>query len=160
MVCPICQGEFRDGFQRCATCDVALVDHLPELPEDGFRRLEALLGEGKAALSDPRSLEDAQRDQVLLHDARIPCLLYGNPAALAPSGAPIYYQLALLPEDVDLARTTITERRRKMLEAEGVVLKDSVVDLSAPEIACPACGFVFPKADECPDCGLFVGAGA
>ncbi len=157
MICPVCQSEFREGFTRCDGCEVELVAHLERLPDEAFRKLEGLMDDGKAALSELRSLEDAQRDQELLHEARIPCLLYGNPAVLTSSGAPVYYQLALLPEDVELARQTLAERRRRMLEAEGVEVKDAVVDLTATEIACPACGFVFPRAEECPDCGLFVG---
>lgn len=29
--CPACRSEFREGFSRCADCDVPLV---PELPKD------------------------------------------------------------------------------------------------------------------------------
>ncbi len=31
MFCPTCKGEYREGFARCADCDVELV---PELPPD------------------------------------------------------------------------------------------------------------------------------
>ncbi|MDQ3281231.1 MAG: DUF2007 domain-containing protein [Acidobacteriota bacterium] len=30
MICPECNGEFRDGFTRCNDCDVDLVDALPQ----------------------------------------------------------------------------------------------------------------------------------
>jgi len=44
MFCPECKGEYRDGFTRCADCDINLVDHLPE-PEvaisDGVREVWA-----------------------------------------------------------------------------------------------------------------------
>ena len=29
MFCPVCKAEYRQGFRRCADCDVALVDVLP-----------------------------------------------------------------------------------------------------------------------------------
>jgi hypothetical protein len=30
MICPSCESEYRDGFTRCADCDVDLVNVLPE----------------------------------------------------------------------------------------------------------------------------------
>jgi hypothetical protein len=30
MVCPVCKAEYREGFTRCADCDVALVDRIPD----------------------------------------------------------------------------------------------------------------------------------
>jgi hypothetical protein len=34
MFCPKCKAEYREGFTRCADCDVALVDRLPlEFPD-------------------------------------------------------------------------------------------------------------------------------
>src|SRR5580658_6601307 len=45
MFCPNCKAEYRQGFTRCADCDVALVDELPE---------EALVApEPAAAPGDP-----------------------------------------------------------------------------------------------------------
>jgi hypothetical protein len=133
------------------------VERLAQPEWVGLRRLEELLASQTAALSAARSLEDAQRDQELLHEAHIPCLLYGNPGSVGSSGAPQLYHLALLPEDVEPARQTLERRRQQMIEREGLQISDAVVDLEAAEITCPGCGFKFPKADECPDCGLFLG---
>ena len=33
MICPDCRSEHRDGFTRCQSCDVDLVDALPAEPE-------------------------------------------------------------------------------------------------------------------------------
>jgi len=33
MFCPVCEGEFREGFTRCNTCDVDLVEALPSKEE-------------------------------------------------------------------------------------------------------------------------------
>ncbi len=155
-ICPVCLAEYREGFSRCEACNADLVEHVPETG-DRFQRLERAAASGQAVLSDPRTLEDAQRDAELLRDAQIPCLLQANPSVLGPSGAPLYYHLVLLAEDVVLARETIQSRRDQMLAAEGLAHSDVVVDLSASRITCPACGFTFPRAEECPDCGLFVG---
>src|SRR5713226_10112337 len=34
MLCPACGSEYRDGFVRCADCDVDLVSDLPPAPGD------------------------------------------------------------------------------------------------------------------------------
>ena len=90
----------------------------------------------------------------------MPCLLYGNPDAMGPSGAPRLYHLALLPRHLEAATATLARKRKQMLETEGMSASDAVVDLAAAEITCPACATKFPKADTCPDCGLFLGIDA
>jgi len=34
MFCPVCRGEYREGFTHCNDCDAALVAELPRDPED------------------------------------------------------------------------------------------------------------------------------
>jgi hypothetical protein len=34
MICPNCGSDYRDGFTRCASCDVALVAPAPSSPPD------------------------------------------------------------------------------------------------------------------------------
>ena len=50
MFCPECKAEYRDGFTRCADCDVDLLERLPEsepeLSEDSFQEVWA--GEDQA----------------------------------------------------------------------------------------------------------------
>jgi len=36
MFCPICRSEYREGFLKCADCDVPLVDEPPGKPEHEF----------------------------------------------------------------------------------------------------------------------------
>ena len=46
MICPICKSEYRDGFNKCADCDVELVNEIPKLNEqesqNGFNQNEAV----------------------------------------------------------------------------------------------------------------------
>jgi hypothetical protein len=157
MICPACRAEYRDDIAVCATDGAALVASLPEESTSAFDELEASLRDGTASLSQPRSLDNAQRDQELLHEAGVPCLMYANPASVDARGTPTLYHLAMLPRHVDAAAEVLGRRRREMLEAEGMPVADAVVDLSAAEMTCPACGFKFAPAEACPDCGLFLG---
>jgi hypothetical protein len=157
MICPRCQAEYREGIVTCATDGEALVESLPQETGAAFAELERLLREGTASLSLPRSLDNARRDQELLHEAGVPCLMYANPGSLSANGTPTIYHLAMLPRHVEAAAEVLGRRRREMLEAEGMPVTDAVVDLTASEVVCPACGFKFASADTCPDCGLFLG---
>lgn len=161
MICPSCHAEYRDEITVCATDGATLVTELPEETGESFAELEAALANQTAALSAARSLDDAKGDQELLHEAGVPCLLYGNPDSIGPSGAPRLYHLALLPKHLEAATAALGRKRKAMLEIEGMTTSDAVIDLTAAEITCPACGFKFSPAQSgqgCPDCGLFLGA--
>ena len=132
-ICPSCNAEYREEFKRCASCDVDLVDRLPEADGEKFERLEAAVAEQKATLSEPRTLEDAQRDAELLREAHIHCLIWANEKLLGPTGVPLYYHLALLPEDVELAKQTLKARREKMLAVEGLQPDAAVVNICSAE---------------------------
>jgi len=71
MVCPECGGEYREGFIRCADCDVELVEELPAPPE------EDLAAEPVTVLEtgDPAALALAES---LLQDAGIPFFAKGE----------------------------------------------------------------------------------
>ena len=157
MICPNCHAEYQDGIATCATCDEKLVTSLPEETELAFDELEAAIANKTATLSAARTLDDAKADQELLHEAGVPCLLYGNPESVGPSGAPRLYHLALLPQHLEAATEALGRKRRQMLENEGMAQTDAVIDLTQAEITCPACGTKFARADTCPDCGLFLG---
>jgi hypothetical protein len=160
VICPTCHAEYQDSIAVCATCDEKLVTSLPEETGMAFDALERAIADKTATLSAARSLDDAKADQELLHEAGVPCLLYGNPDSVGPSGAPRLYHLALLPQHLDAATAALGRKRQQMLETEGMAMSDAVVDLSQAEIICPACGMKFATADTCPDCGLFLGTEA
>jgi hypothetical protein len=157
VICPNCHAEYQDSVAVCEACNEKLVASLPEETGLAFDELEAAIAAKTATLSAPRTLDDAKADQELLHEAGVPCLLYGNPESIGPSGAPRLYHLALLPQHLEAATAALGRRRRQMLENEGMSMSDAVVDLTQAELTCPACGTKFPKADTCPECGLFLG---
>jgi hypothetical protein len=72
MFCPVCKAEYREGFRRCADCDVDLVEELPS---------------AALATVEPADAEDTQEDPFCLFwkgdDPRIHaelCELLGNAA--------------------------------------------------------------------------------
>lgn len=44
MFCPHCKAEYRDGYDTCADCNVALVEELPPEKEPEFVEYEEILG--------------------------------------------------------------------------------------------------------------------
>ena len=48
--CPECQAEYRDGFTRCAECDLDLVEQLPEAFDTSEENIKRAL-EGKELVS-------------------------------------------------------------------------------------------------------------
>jgi len=59
MFCPSCQGEYRAGFTRCADCDVALVEALPDGEPAG--EMSAATA-SDAAADQPAAAEDESGD--------------------------------------------------------------------------------------------------
>jgi len=49
--CPQCLAEFRDGYSRCADCDIDLVETLPDKVElPGYVHIATVFTEGEIAL--------------------------------------------------------------------------------------------------------------
>ena len=146
MFCPACRDEFRAGFTRCESCDVALVDRLdaPALPAEpvklvvppanpaepkvnycGFLEVGEALAARRALAEHGISAEVLVRDGEG-EDAAEECWLRVVPSHFAAAQAILGYD-----------------------EAEGVH-----ADVAVEKIACSACGGdVDEDASECPHCG-------
>jgi len=153
--CPQCLAEYRDGFTRCATCDVDLVEQLGEemvLTEENIRR--AL--EGKELLGVARGeLEVVKETRALLSRARIASVIIEDEQAQLPAGMAPRVVLLVSKDDLEQAQSVLGEKFQQMLEAEG---QPPPSELEYGK--CPACGTTIPEdAEECPECGLFVGQG-
>lgn len=62
MYCPVCRAEFREGYSRCADCDIDLVEILPdEVAKPGYVHLASVFTEGEIALIKA-SLDQASID--------------------------------------------------------------------------------------------------
>jgi hypothetical protein len=119
LICPKCRAEYREGFDRCADCDIQLVDCvLPPPVDDPPVELASLLSTTDVGyLPIVKSLLDA---------AGIPYVVQGEEAlGLLPVGA---YSGGVGPGAV---RATIhvpvdrIEEARALLEDQTQVLKDN-----------------------------------
>jgi hypothetical protein len=158
MYCPSCRSEYRAGFSRCAHCDVDLVAELP--PEDEFGSTEAmarLLADKEVQALLVGNHVDLGEAQRFLARARIPSVMAGE--ASEEIDAPVHQRFFLMvaADDLERARDLVHARWREGAIAQGMLLSDE-----APAAGvCPACGAaVSLSAQECPDCGLFVGDAA
>src|SRR6185436_16077361 len=64
MYCPSCRGEYREGFDRCSDCEVALVEALPEEPVEGTLGEDAREeeGEGLEPAAAAPDMDQEERD--------------------------------------------------------------------------------------------------
>jgi rubrerythrin len=67
--------------------------------------------------------------------------------------------LAVASQDAAQGKQVLQQRWLSSLSDVERAAAAAVVDHSAAEITCPACGTRFASGpDECPDCGLYLGA--
>jgi len=146
--CPSCRGEFREGFEWCERCEVALVPELePDFtdPDEMARRLAGQ--EVVPLLVGPLLDLKALRDE--LAAARIACVIGPPPDAEDCSTGSCTPRLALYVAVEDVAAA----RKRLGLD-EG---PESGADAGAGE-RCPACSAPLRRsAESCEECGLFLG---
>ncbi|HEX4962885.1 MAG TPA: DUF2007 domain-containing protein [Thermoanaerobaculia bacterium] len=74
MFCPECQGEYREGFVKCADCGVPLVEKLPEPEQEKDEFPDATLVT-LLQTADPNELAFAE---AVLTDAEIPFVKKGE----------------------------------------------------------------------------------
>jgi transcription initiation factor IIE alpha subunit len=150
--CPVCLSEFREGFTHCNSCDVDLVDQLPEemdLSEENIR--QAL--EGKELVPVTRGdLEVVKETRDLLSKNRLASIIVDDDQEPAHPGAPKRVVLVVNGDDLEKAVKLLGDKFQKMVKQEGHEVDELVYDV------CPACQTKVPEnTEECPECGLFVG---
>ena len=165
--CPECRSEYRAGFELCATCEgVALVDTLPEIvklvptdetlavgitPEDDVSRKVEV--EGRVIdLARAFSFNETNEFQRILQSAGFASIAREIEGIAFPGGQ-VRYEVHVRVVDHEEAEPFLREQWEAAVAEEG----GAVEQISADK--CPACGAdVPPDVEECPDCGLFVGA--
>lgn len=102
MFCPVCKSEYRDGYARCADCDVPLVDVLENEPESLEHAALALLWRSSDARENSQVRQALERERIpfRVQSAGPNVLNLSNQAAAAT-----YVPQAML----DRARSAIVE---------------------------------------------------
>ena len=153
--CPNCHAEYREGFTRCSSCDIDLVDQLAEtLDLDEAAIADAM--KGKDLVPVARGALDALREnKALLAQGQVASVIVADEEARVIPGAPRTMLLVVSKDDVEASAEVLGQNFQNMVSQEGL---EGNQDLDAAHG--PACGTeVPPDTEECPECGLFVGKG-
>lgn len=164
--CPECRAEYRDGIASCAHCEVPLIATLPEVGVcASTATMAAYLRERELVAILAGGIDDVMEVQEMLRVRSVPTMVV-QPEELAGPGMHAVYQLALLEDDLERARTIYADHWHDGLQLEGlghdgIGPDDEAIDLEAGgPIVCPACNETFTPVDaqaECPGCGLTLG---
>ena len=146
MFCPECRDEYRPGFTRCATCDVALVASLgarkPGAPATLL--VDAAPEQSLAAFCGFLSLDEARQARDKVRGAKLPADILIREAPGATSVATLKEEFWLRVRPTDFA------------VIEGLVGFEAVTAAAGEDtFGCSACGTTVHASDEeCPGCGL------
>lgn len=146
MFCPVCRDEYRPGFTRCATCDVALVEALDGAAERTHAPvpIEVPADEAMENFCGFLTLEEARHARDTVREAHLPAEILIRDAPTTVAGAPVAeeYWLRVRPRDF---RAIV-----------GLVGFEPVEAASADDaFGCSACGATVQATDDaCPGCGL------
>ena len=116
MFCPKCKAEYRQGFEKCDDCDVALVAELPPEPETEYVDYEEVLTTfNSAEIALMKSLLDSEE---------IPYFFHGE-AFGQMTGLAVPAKLMVKKEHVETARELLKDLKLSLLsEGEGLEASD------------------------------------
>ena len=143
--CPKCGCEYREGFSRCADCDVELVYELaPPKSEEPYVELAR-----RPKPHEARMICEA------LHQAGIPCVVQGAETHEMLSsiiGASVLGGDNLNEVALEVPESRLAEAQEiveAFFEEDGDKSEDEVEFLECSECGCP----IDPEDEVCPGCG-------
>ncbi len=146
MFCPVCRDEYRAGFTRCATCDVALVDSLtattPPKPASVVFA-ESAADEPMVNYCGFLTLEEARQAREKLRDANLSSEILIRDAPRDEQTAPVQEEFWLRVKP-SAYRATV-----------ALLGFEPATAASDDSFRCSSCGATAQASDDaCPGCGL------
>lgn len=169
MYCPSCHAEYRSGFEECAHCKVSLVETLKvaaisDDEADDAMQVGVVAEPGEESMQEIKGtvydlsrvfpIETALVLRDRLTNDGVPVLLVAVDEEF-PDQRP-HFEVRVRPVDHAKAESQLQAWWGTLVEK-----RDTAAQGSAETVEnCPACNAHVPMAaEECPDCGLYVGAG-
>ncbi len=162
--CPQCKDEYRAEIETCAACDIELLAgiRMQELLDNVLQRRAERSMDIKAedelvTIRKGPALQIKQL-QTYLKNLAIPSLAVVEGDAGCNKGCcGTELLLRVRMNDAQEVVSALEQEHRQStgLADHDISYADSVYNLNAEEVTCPACGFRFATGSTtCPDCGL------
>ena len=163
-ICPNCNSEYREGFERCAACDVDLVSPVSSsvmVMSQKASAKELLKDVAKTTIVEA-GLDACREIERELLSADIQAFVSSEDleeGALGSAGI-TRFSVVIGSDDLAKASDVLKGRFEALVAAEGIgSLSMEAIDLESESIVCPACGHEGALEEGvCADCGLFLGA--
>ena len=160
--CPKCKDEYRAEIVFCGVCEATLLTGAEILARQ--RAGEEKRATRKGDLSESDELVSVRRGPLgemrayeqLLKVEGIAVMLAGDEHSCGKGCCPSKFDLVVRQEEAAEALHLIEAeiRRTSRIDTESADHHDAVFHDEAAETVCPACGYRFQPAPECPECGL------
>jgi hypothetical protein len=161
--CPTCMDEYRAEITTCAACQVALVS--------GKEFLESQQNQGRKqaasnmVISPDDELVTIKRGplvqmknfQSMLKREGIPSLAVSEDSSCGQGSCATNLFVQIRREDIQEVVAILEQDhvRSTGLEDHDLSIAGAVIDTTAKQATCPACGYSFSTTEaSCPDCGL------
>jgi hypothetical protein len=161
--CPQCDEEYREDFDTCAACNIALIPGKERLSMEEAKnnKLAArsmdispddeLVNIRKGALGEMKQL------QAVLGAASIPSLLAGDESNCGKGccGTDMFLQIKMADGDAAMEELAKEFEKTTALHSHDLSTAHAVFDTGVAKSNCPACGCKFSTSSTtCPECGL------
>jgi len=142
--CPVCKAEYVAGINRCADCDVELVEKLPPEEEYEFE-----------VLCDAQGQIDSRIIQAALDEEGIPSILSGDaldtvviyPAQDTKIWVPRQFLQQAQEVLKALAAEPSTEELERLAGQEMIYCDECGAQVPADAVVCPECGARFENTE-------------
>lgn len=159
--CPTCMDEYRADITTCAACQVSLISGKEILQGQQGRKQ----GASNMVISPDDELVSIRRGplvqmkdfQSMLKREGIPSLAVSEDSNCGQGSCTTNLVVQIRREDLQEVMVILEQDhvRSTGLEDHDLSIAGAVIDTTAEQANCPACGYSFSTTEAtCPDCGL------